>query len=416
MRLLAIAALLAACAEIGEPPPTTGEIALTAGGGLRVVTYNVKHGEKSSLEAVAAVIAAERPDLVGLQEVDLMTHRSGQVDQAARLGELTGMEHAFVPSLLSYDGGQYGLALLSRYPILSAERIALPSAAEQRIVALLEVELDAEHVLPVAVTHFGTTGAGERQEQAAAALAALGGRRSAILVGDLNATSSEASVAALRQSLSDAWSRGGSGSGNTVDARFPTRRIDYIMLGADWTPRLTARVPGASSQSDHRPVVATLILPWSQTVFGDRAPGNPVEEADTRAVELGAVMRAGRAGSALAIRFYRGAGTQGGYRAHLWSAGGRLLADVAVPDGPVPGWQEVALPAPVAMAAGAVFVASYHAPTGRFARDPYGLSAPIASGDLTATRGVYRYGGPGGFPASSYKDTNYWVDVRFRPE
>jgi hypothetical protein len=74
----------------------------------------------------------------------------------------------------------------------------------------------------------------------------------------------------------------------------------------------------------------------------------------------------------------------------------------------------VALPASIPVAAGEAVVASYHAATGRFARDPGGLAAPIASGDLTATRGVYRYGG--GFPASSYKDTNYWVDVRFHPE
>lgn len=413
-RALVLLLLASACAEIGDGPPALEDVELTAGGGLRVMTYNIKHGEKSSLADIAAVITAEHPDLVALEEVDSLTGRSGHVDQAGRLGELTGMEHAFVPALLSYDGGQYGLALLSRAPILSAERIALPSAAEQRILALLEVDIDGEHVLPVAVTHFGTTGAAERQQQATAALAALAGQPDAILAGDLNASSSEAGVAALRQSLSDAWSRGGSGSGNTIDARFPTRRIDYVLLGADWTSSLTARVPGASWQSDHRPVVATLILPWSQTLFGDRAPANPVEEADTRDVELGVVVRAARAGAVTAIRFYRGAGSAGGYRARLWSGAGVLLADLPVADGPVPGWQEAVLPDPIPVAAGAGLVASYHVATGRFARDPYALASPIASGDLTATRGVYRYGG--GFPASSYKDTNYWVDVRFRPE
>lgn len=411
----ALLALLAACAEIGEPAAALDEIALTAGGGLRVMTYNIKHGERSSLESLARVIAAERPDLVALQEVDLGTARAGGVDQAARLGELTGMEHAFVPALLSHDGGQYGLALLSRHPILSAARVPLPSAGEQRILALFEVELDPAHVLPFAVTHFGVTGAAERQEQAAAVLAALAGRPAAILAGDLNATSSEASVAALRGALGDAWSRGGSGSGNTVDALFPTRRIDYLLLGADWTARVAARVPAARLESDHRPVVASLILPWSQTVFGDRAPAHPVEEADTRAVELGVEIRAARAGAVEAIRFYRGAPAPGGYRARLWSASGALLADLAVADGPVPGWQEIALPAPVAIAAGATVTASYHAPSGRFARDVHGLAAPVESGDLTALRGVYRYGA-GGFPTASYRDTNYWVDLRFRPE
>lgn len=413
MRSALLLCLLAACADIGEPPPALEEIALTAGGGVRVMTWNIKHGGESSLESVAAVIAAEAPDLVALQEVDLMTGRSGQVDQAARLGDLTGMEHAFVPALLSHDGGQYGLALLSRHPILSAERIPLPSSGEQRVLALLEVELEPDHVVPVGVTHFGVTGAAERQEQATAVLAALAGRPSAILAGDLNATSSEASVAALRTSLSDAWSRGGAGSGNTIPAWFPTRRIDYILLGADWTARLTARVPGASSQSDHRPVVATLIPPWSQTLFGDRVPANPAENGDTRPVELGVVVRAARAGAVEAIRFYRGARSPGGYRARLWSASGALLADVAAPDGPV-GWQEVALAPPIAVAAGDAVTASYVAPAGRFARDTFALSSPVTSGDLTATRGVYRYGG--GWPTASYKDTNYWVDVRFRPD
>ena len=413
MRSGLLLCLLAACADIGEAPPALEEIALTAGGGLRVMTYNIKHGGESSLESVAAAIAAEAPDLVALQEVDHLTGRSGHVDQAARLGELTGMEHAFVPALLDFDGGQYGVALLSRHPILSVARMPLPSAGEQRVLALMDVEVDPDHVVPVGVTHFGVTGAAERQEQASAVLAALAGRPSAILAGDLNATSSEASVAALRASLSDAWSRGGAGSGNTSPAWFPTRRIDYIFLGGDWTPRLTARVAGASSQSDHRPVVATLVPPWSQTLFGDRVPANPAENGDTRPVELGVVLRTARAGAVEAIRFYRGAGSPGGYRARLWSASGALLADVAAPDGPI-GWQEVALAPPIALAAGATVAASYYAPSGRFARDPFALASPVTSGDLTATRGVYRYGG--GFPTASYKDTNYWVDLRFRPD
>ena len=126
------------------------------------------------------------------------------------------------------------------------------------------------------------------------------------------------------------------------------------------------------------------------------------------------MVRAARAGSVQAIRFYRGAGSPGGYRARLWDQAGVLLADVAAPDGSVPGWQEVALATPVALPVGATVTASYHAPGGRFARDTHALSSPITSGDLIATRGVYRYGG--GFPSASYRDTNYWVDIRFRPD
>lgn len=418
-------ATLPRCAppEAAEETPTPGEAsqALTPGGGLRFMTYNIKHGELSSLDSLATVIKGQSPDIVALQEVDVLTNRSGKVDQAARLGQLTGLYHAFVPSLLSYDGGQYGLAVLSRYPIRSAQRIPLRSAAEQRILALVEVELDATHVVPVAVTHFGTTGATERLNQAEDVKAALAGRPLALLGGDLNASPSESCITSLKTLLTDAWTRGGSGSGYTHDASFPTKRIDYLLLGAGWTSPVTASVVGATSQSDHRPVVATLILPWSQTLFGDRVPANTVEEADTRAVELGVRFRSNVPGTIRALRFYRGTGNASGYTARLWTGTGTLLAQVSVSDGRIPGWQEATLPTPVAISANTLYVVSYHTSNGLFARDPSGLASAATSGNLTAPasasvggNGVYVYGS-GGFPANSYKDTNYWVDVRFTP-
>ncbi|HEU4408100.1 MAG TPA: DUF4082 domain-containing protein [Polyangiaceae bacterium] len=403
----------------GEPEGGVAAATVAEHGGLRVMTYNIKHGEASSLDAIASVIKGQSPDLVALQEVDVLTNRSGKVDQAKRLGELTGLAHAFVPALLSYDGGQYGLALLSRYPIVSSQRIALPSAAEQRALGLVEVQLDAEHVVPVGVTHFGTTGAAERSNQAEAVKAALAGKPLALFAGDLNATPGEACITSLKQIFSDGWARGGSGNGYTHSALFPTKRIDYIFLGSGWTSPVAAHVVGASSQSDHRPVVASAIKPWSQTLFGDRAPGNAVEEEDTRAVELGVKFRSDVPGAVESIRFYRGTGNGAGYVARLWSAGGALLAEVSVPAGPN-GWHEARLPAPVAISANTTYVASYFTSNGRFARDPGGLAATVTSGDLRAPgsasiggNGVYRYGG--GFPASTYKDTNYWVDVRFAP-
>jgi endonuclease/exonuclease/phosphatase family metal-dependent hydrolase len=419
-------AALAACEPVELTPDTlsVGEstLALTTGGGLKVMNYNIKHAELSSLESIAGVINAQSPDIVVLQEVDVLTNRSGRVDQAARLGQLTDMYYSFQPALLSYDGGQYGLALLSRYPILSSQRIPLRSTAEQRILALMEVELDPEHVISVGITHFANTTATERQNQAEDVKAALAGRPLVVLGGDLNASPSEACITSLRQQLTDAWTRGGSGNGYTHDARFPTKRIDYLMLGAGWISPVQASVVGASSQSDHRPVVATLTLPWSQTLFGDRVPANPVEEADTRAVELGVKFRSNVAGTITALRFYRGASNGSGYVARLWTSTGTLLAEVPVSDGQLPGWQEVLLPAPVEIAAGTTYVASYYTSNGRFARDPSTMASAVVSGNLTAPgsasaggNGVYVYRAGGGFPASTYKETNYWVDVRFEP-
>jgi endonuclease/exonuclease/phosphatase family metal-dependent hydrolase len=426
-----LACVLAAALTHCTPPeaaleptltPEESAQALTPGGGLRFMTYNIKHGEVSSLETIASVINGQSPDLVAVQEVDVLTNRSGRVDQAARLGQLTGLYASFVPSLPSYDGGQYGLTLLSRYPIRSSQRIPLRSAAEQRILALYEVELDPQHLLPVGVTHFGTTGATERVNQANDVKAALAGKPWALLGGDLNATPSESSITSLLQQFTDAWTRGGSGSGYTSSAAFPTRRIDYLMLGAAWTSPVSAKVVSASSQSDHLPVVATLILPWSQTLFGDRVPGTAVQ-ADTRAVEVGVRFRSNVPGTISALRFYRGTGNANGYVARLWTNSGTLLAQATVTDGRIPGWQEVTLPSPISISAGTTYVVSYYTSNGQFARDVSGLANAVVSGNLTAPgsasvggNGVYVYATGGGFPASSYKDANYWVDLRFTPE
>lgn len=423
---LALIATLARCAPPDSEPeptaePTESAQALTAGGGLRFMTYNIKHGELSSLDAIATVIKGQSPDLVALQEVDVLTNRSGKVDQAVRLGQLTGMYASFVPSLVSYDGGQYGVTLLSRYPILSSQRIPLRSAAEQRVLALYEVQMDAQHVVPVGVTHFGTVDAAERLNQAADVKAAFAGKPWALLGGDFNATPSESGISSLLQLFTDSWARGGSGSGYTSSASFPTRRIDYLMLGSAWTSPVTARVVSASSQSDHLPVAATLILPWSQTLLGDRLPGTAVQ-ADTKAVEVGVRFRSNVPGTITALRFYRGLRNANGYVARLWTSSGALLAQVPVTDGAIPGWQEVALPSPVSISANTTYVVSYYSSNGQFARDVDGLLNAIVSGNLTAPssasiggNGVYVYATGGGFPNASYKNTNYWVDVRFVP-
>jgi endonuclease/exonuclease/phosphatase family metal-dependent hydrolase len=380
---------------------------------LRMMTYNIRRGADSSLADLAAVIRSQAPDLVALQEVDLGTQRSGGADQPAQLSQLTGMSVSFVPSLLSFDGGQYGLALLSRYPIRSATRHALRSSAEQRILALFEVELDSR-VLPVGVTHLASSGAAERLEQAQDVRALLAARGDAVLMGDFNDTPSGSAYQELRALLDDGWLRGASGNGFTSPAYFPIKRIDYLMLGKDFRGEARLSVVNAGSQSDHRPVVGTVELPGDQTLLGLRTPNRAVEQ-DSRAVGLGVQLRFARNGLVHGLRFYRGARNPNGYRVALWSSGGQLLASEQVTDGTVPGWQEVTLSTPVAVSAGPTYVASYFTSNGLFARDPYAFESGAQRGDLSAPAGagVYRYSSAPVFPDRTYRETNYWVDARF---
>ena len=84
---------------------------------LRVLTYNIHHGEamdrQFDYERLAKVINDLSPDIVALQEVDRGTKRASGVDQAALLGKLCKMHHVFGQAM-PYQGGQYGEAILSR--------------------------------------------------------------------------------------------------------------------------------------------------------------------------------------------------------------------------------------------------------------------------------------------------------------
>ncbi|MBN1443777.1 MAG: endonuclease/exonuclease/phosphatase family protein, partial [Planctomycetes bacterium] len=86
----------------------------------RVVSYNIRHGRgmdgEVDLERTAAVLRRLEPDIVGLQEVDDRVERSGRVNQPEELGRLLDMHPAF-GSFFAHQGGQYGMAVLSRHPI-----------------------------------------------------------------------------------------------------------------------------------------------------------------------------------------------------------------------------------------------------------------------------------------------------------
>lgn len=223
---------------------------------LRIMTYNIRHGAESDLEAIAEVIRLEEPDLVGLQEVDVDADRSGNVDQPHTLSQLTGMASVFRSALSFGSGGYYGLALLSRFPILSASKLELTSVGEQRI--LLTAEILTDHgTLNVANTHLGL--GADRTDQASEIVAALAGREYVILMGDMNAEPSAPEMQTLVAAFADVWLQGGVGDGYTIPVDVPARRIDYILIGPDWPSAIEAHVPSTTA-SDHLPVVATV--PW----------------------------------------------------------------------------------------------------------------------------------------------------------
>jgi phosphodiesterase/alkaline phosphatase D-like protein len=156
---------------------------------------------------------------------------------------------------------------------------------------------------------------------------------------------------------------------------------------------------------------------WSDTVV----PGTPFYP-EARGVELGMRFRTDLDGFITGVRFYRGSGNSGAPTGSLWTASGQRLATVNFPAGSSAGWQQALFSTPVAVTANTTYIVSYYTTTG-FALDlDYfdvlpGVERPplhaLRSG-VDGLNGLYSYG-PSSFPASSYRGSNYWVDVVFQP-
>jgi endonuclease/exonuclease/phosphatase family metal-dependent hydrolase len=251
---MAAAALLSACAA---PDP-----ALDSRPDLRVVSYNIRHGrgldDQVDLARTAAVLRELAPDLVALQEVDQGVARSGGVDQAAELGRMLGMEHAF-GSFMDYQGGRYGMAVLSRRPIRNAETIELPPGNEPRIALLVEVEGPDGAALSLVSVHFDwVRDDALRHAQASALCAHLDRLRGPYLVvGDFNDEPGSRTLA-----LFEARARAAAkpdGAASTFPADAPQKEIDFVFAAPRdrWEAR-EVRVVDERLASDHRPVLAVL--------------------------------------------------------------------------------------------------------------------------------------------------------------
>ncbi len=249
--LLVLVVAVAAC--LGVAPAALAR----PGRELLVLTFNIRHGAGLDgvvdLARVAAVIRDSGASLVGLQEVDRhFDARSGFADQPAELARLLDMRVAYAPNvdLPGDPRRQYGIAILSRFPIVSVRHTLLPGAREQR--GLLETVVDVRGT-PVRfmTTHLDVDSAAVRRQQARVVAAAVAGSAEpVVLTGDLNATPDAPEATTLTALLADTRPGGG---GLTIPSDAPTARIDYVLSAFGGT----SEVP-VTRASDHRPVLAEL--------------------------------------------------------------------------------------------------------------------------------------------------------------
>jgi endonuclease/exonuclease/phosphatase family metal-dependent hydrolase len=234
------------------------------------MTYNIAAGG-GDIDRIAAAIGAAAPDVVALQEVDVhWSARSDFVDQAARLGAALGMDVRFgeiyrAPGAVGAPDRRFGLAVLSRYPIVEFTNRDLPRLSTQTadtvarpLPGLLDAEIDVGGVrVRMLNTHLDyRADPAVRALQVAAMLAVLPEQEHVVLAGDLNAQPDAPELQPLFARLRDAAALGV--PEHTYPAHAPTRRIDYVLVSHHFRV-LGARVP-PDTASDHRPVVVDVRL------------------------------------------------------------------------------------------------------------------------------------------------------------
>ena len=233
---------------------------------LRVATYNIHHGAgvDNVLDPRRIAAVLRDVDIALLNEVDVNWARSGFADQAYEIAAAAGFAHyAFGPSLAVPQAGRgtayYGNAILSRYPILRAERHPLPTppGREPRTALAVEVEIDGTPLTLIA-THLGLNRAERQAQTAALAELVRSIKTPLILAGDLNAHPDAPEVQRLTALLADTHALAFDGPGLTFPSPEPTARIDYILLSQDLVPHLLAHHVPHSQASDHLPVIVEI--------------------------------------------------------------------------------------------------------------------------------------------------------------
>ena len=221
---------------------------------VKFMSYNIRNGrgadDVQDLGRIAEVIGRVAPDVVALQEVDSVTGRMNGRFIPEELGRMTGM-HARFCRAIDYDGGGYGIGLLSRAEPLSVRRIPLPGREESRVLFVAEFP---DYV--VCVTHLSLTPEDQRASLPIIRTVTDTCRKPVLLAGDFNMKVAKTVLDGLDgafRPLSDTTQM-------TFPSGKPSIRIDYILgRGLPESAVVTERqVDTSTVASDHCPLWVSL--------------------------------------------------------------------------------------------------------------------------------------------------------------
>ena len=222
---------------------------------LKLMSYNVRNAKGMdgihNIQRIANVIINESPDVVAVQELDSMTTRSGQKYVLGELSERTQMYATYAPAI-SFQGGKYGIGILSKETPLTIRTYPLPGREEARMLLVAEFKNYF-----FACTHLSLT-----EEDRLASLDIIKNsvgksEKPYFLAGDLNDKPDSKFIQALQQDFQVLTHI----KKPTFPAPEPTETIDYIAAwkhGSNDFANLSAQILEEPVASDHRPLSIQL--------------------------------------------------------------------------------------------------------------------------------------------------------------
>lgn len=221
---------------------------------LRVMSYNVRNckgmDEVVNYERISNVICNLAPDIVALQELDSVTSRSKGVDVLDKLARETLMYPTY-GAAINYQGGKYGIGILSKEKPLKVEKISLPGREESRVLLIVEFE---KYVL--CNTHFSLTPEDQLSSVTIIEEAVKGINKPLILAGDMNSTPDSPTQSAMSKKFTILSNK----KQLTFPSDKPKECIDYIYgYGKNTTYSVTdGFVIEKQLASDHLPIFVDI--------------------------------------------------------------------------------------------------------------------------------------------------------------
>ena len=233
---------------------------------VKVLTFNILHGATTkgdfNLDVIAKVIINANPDFVALQEVDFMTNRARKYDLATELGWRAKMAPVFAKAM-SFDDGEYGEGVLSKYSFLQTRNVALPFSPGNEPRAALEIVtlLSSNDTIAFVGTHLDHL---KDEKDRIAQVKKINevfslNKYPTILAGDLNAIPGSTPINILEEVWFASYDKDKPAA--TYPSVNPFKKIDYVMFYPKNRWRiLETEVIQDSIASDHCAYLVTLEL------------------------------------------------------------------------------------------------------------------------------------------------------------